>query len=154
MKTLWMTRGLPASGKSTWARAKQEELPLGEVKRVNKDDLRAMLDAGKWSPENEEFVVTLRDHVVISALALGKHVIVDDTNLAPVHEARLRQLARENNALFVLVDFTHVPLEECIQRDSVRSASVGEPVIRQMWEEFLRPGAAEPSSSSQTSDAG
>jgi predicted kinase len=151
MKTLWMTRGLPASGKSTWARAKQAELPPGEVKRVNKDDLRAMLDAGKWSPENETFVVRLRDHIVIGALADGKHVIVDDTNLAPKHEARLRQLARENAAVFELVDFTHVSVEECVERDRHRQASVGEAVIREMWQEFLNvPGE---SSSSQISAA-
>lgn len=141
MKTLWMTRGLPASGKSTWARAKQAEFPLGAVKRVNKDDLRAMLDAGKWSGENEKFVVSVRDHIVIAALQDDKHVIVDDTNLAPRHEARLRQLARENDAEFQLEDFTHVPLEECIRRDRARPASVGEPVIREMWEEFFKPAA-------------
>ncbi len=139
MKTLWMTRGLPASGKSTWARAKQAELPLGEVKRVNKDDLRAMLDGGKWSPENEAFVVRLRDHIVVSALADGKHVVVDDTNLAPKHETRLRQLARANDAAFELVDFTSVTVEECIARDRKRANYVGEKVIRGMWEEFLRP---------------
>lgn len=133
---LWMTRGLPASGKSTWARAKQAELPLGAVKRVNKDDLRAMLDGGKWSPENETFVVQVRDLVVVAALADGKHVIVDDTNLAPKHEARLRQLAREGEAEFELVDFMHVPLEVCIARDRERAASVGEQVIREMWEQF------------------
>lgn len=137
MKTLWMTRGLPASGKSTWARAKQAEFPLGEVKRVNKDDLRAMLDGGKWSSENEEFVVQVRDHIVVSALADGKHVIVDDTNLAPKHEVRLRQLAREGGADFELVDFTHVPLEECIARDRGRAACVGERVIREMWQQFV-----------------
>lgn len=141
MKTLWMTRGLPASGKSTWARAKQAEFRLGEVKRVNKDDLRAMLDAGKWSAENEKFVVTIRDNIVTAALSEGKHVIVDDTNLAPQHEARLRQLAREKDASFELVDFTNVPLDECIERDRKRSDSVGETVIRGMWEQFLRPVA-------------
>jgi predicted kinase len=140
-----MTRGLPASGKSTWARAKQAGSPPGSVKRVNKDELRAMLDAGKWSPENEAYVVAVRDQIVASALAGGKDVIVDDTNLAPEHETRLRQLARENDAAFELVDFTNISPEECIQRDRVRAASVGEKVIREMWQQFLQPKLSEPS---------
>lgn len=140
--TLWMTRGLPGSGKSTWARAKQAEFALGEVKRVNKDDLRTMLDGGKWSADNEKFVVRMRDCIVIAALAEGRHVIVDDTNLALQHESRLRQLAREGGAEFALVDFTHVPLEECIARDRTRVACVGERVIREMWQEYLSGGSS------------
>jgi predicted kinase len=148
-----MTRGLPASGKSTWAREKQAEFPLGDIKRVNKDDLRAMLDAGKWSPENEAFVVYVRDCIVVAALKKGKSVIVDDTNLAPEHEVRLRELAHKNGAAFELVDFTHASPEECIGRDRTRADSVGEEVIRGMWDQFLSPAALAGSSSSQTSAA-
>lgn len=146
-----MTRGLPASGKSTWARAKQAEFPQGDVKRVNKDDLRAMLDAGKWSPENEAFVVYVRDCIVAAALEKGKSVVVDDTNLAPEHEVRLREIAEKNGVVFEVVDFTHVSLEECIERDRPRSASVGERVIREMWEQFLKPAASEPLETGESS---
>ena len=38
-----LTVGLPASGKSTWAKEQVSQNP-GQYKRVNKDDLRAMLD--------------------------------------------------------------------------------------------------------------
>ena len=48
---LIMTKGLPASGKSTWAKQYLDDNP--GTKRVNKDDLRAMLDNGKWSKRNE-----------------------------------------------------------------------------------------------------
>ena len=82
MITLFMLKGLPASGKSTWAKAKMAEHP-GSCKRVNKDDLRAMLDLGKWSQDNEKFVLSVSRSIVDGALGHGKHVIVDDTNLAP-----------------------------------------------------------------------
>src|SRR5207245_9019847 len=49
---LLLLKGLPASGKSTYAK----ELVLKGWKRVNKDDLRAMIDNGKWSHSNEDII--------------------------------------------------------------------------------------------------
>jgi predicted kinase len=142
MKTIIMLRGLPASGKSTWARKYLANANAGTVKRVNKDDLRAMLDGGKWSPENEKFVLQVRDNIIGSALDSGKHVIVDDTNLAPKHEARLRELAKKHGADFQIIDFTHVSVDECIERDRGRPNYVGEKVIRDMHQQFLVPAYA------------
>ena len=62
-----ITIGLPASGKTTWAKELMEKEP-GEWKRINKDDLRAMLDNGRWSHINERFVIELRDHIILQAL--------------------------------------------------------------------------------------
>lgn len=138
MKTLFATRGLPASGKTTWAKEKVLSRP-GAYKRINKDDLRALIDGGKWSRSNEDFIIQSRDCLVVLALTAGKHVIVDDTNLAPKHIDRLRQIARENDAQFEIVDFTNVPIEECIARDRKRSNYVGEKVIRDMYAQFLAP---------------
>ena len=135
-KTLYMMKGLPASGKSTRAREMLAANP-GNVKRVCKDDLRAMLDNGKWSKANEHMVLRVRDAVISLALQEGKHVICDDTNLAPGHEARLCELAREHGAVFEVVDFTHVSVEECIERDQKRLSYVGEKVIREMHQKFL-----------------
>lgn len=43
MVTVYITKGLPASGKTTWAKEKTTSFP-NSYKRVNKDDLREMLD--------------------------------------------------------------------------------------------------------------
>lgn len=109
----------------------------GAYKRINKDDLRAMLDNSHWSRDNEKFVLFMRDIMIVEALKAGKHVIVDDTNFGAKHEPRLRQLAKENGAAFEIMDFTHVSIETCIERDLKRFNSVGEAVIRKMWREFL-----------------
>lgn len=138
MKTLYMTRGLPASGKTTWAKEKITASP-NAYKRVNKDDLRAMIDCGKWSQDSEKFILGVRDYIVGAALNAGKHVIVDDTNLSAKHEVRLRDLAKQKDAAFEVVDFTHVSLEECLDRDRKRANYVGEKVIRDMWRQFLAP---------------
>src|SRR5690348_7760173 len=94
---LIMTKGLPGSGKSTWAKQIVSENP-GAVKRVNKDDLRSMVDGGKWSKANETFVLLVRDQIVDAALSSGKSVIVDDTNFAPRHETALREMVERHGA--------------------------------------------------------
>lgn len=133
-----MTKGLPASGKSTWAKDIVDR-NIGKYKRVSKDSLRLMLDNNKWSKDNERFVLNLRDTIVVETLSKGLNIIVDDTNLAPVHEIRLRELAKECSAQFTIKEFTDVSLEECIKRDQKRENYVGEKVIRDMYKQFLAP---------------
>jgi predicted kinase len=149
MKTVWMFKGLPASGKTTEAKKMLETFGSGNARRVNKDDLRSMLDDGRWSRGNEAFVLEIRDHIISRTLEHGKHVLVDDTNLAPKHSERLRQLALLGGASFEVIDFTHVSVEDCIKRDLKRPVSVGERVIRDMYDQFLRskvePPAHDPS---------
>lgn len=131
---LLMLKGLPASGKSTYAKKLADD---GWV-RVNKDDMRAMLNNGKWSKQNEQYVLQLRDQIVSDSLAAGKSVVVDDTNLAPKHAERLKQLAKEHGATFE-TKFFDTDIEECIKRDLLRPASVGERVIQNMYKQFLAP---------------
>jgi predicted kinase len=66
MPKLIYTKGLPASGKSTWAKAQQAKDP--NTVRVNKDDLRAMLHNSKWSSKNEKQVLRIRDEVIMDSL--------------------------------------------------------------------------------------
>lgn len=145
MKKVVLTKGLPASGKTTYAKellAKE----LGRWKRINKDDLRAMLDNGYWSKQNEKFILEARDFLLTVALGEGYNVIIDDTNLAPKHEAHISQLIEQFNAtetkekaVLEIKDFTDVSLEECIKRDQKRANYVGEKVIKQMYKQFLMP---------------
>jgi len=107
-------------------------------KRINKDDLRAMLDNSKWSEDSEKFILQVRDSLILSAIEKGKHVIIDDTNLATKHFTRIEQLIK-GKAKLVVKDFTDVSLETCIKRDLKRTSSVGEKVIRQMYNQFLKP---------------
>lgn len=130
-----LTKGLPGSGKSTWAKKLIDDNP-NTYKRINKDDLRAMMDNGKFSRDAEKFVLSVRDTLILNALQNGKHVIVDDTNLHPKHEDHIRNLVK-GLAEVEVKDFTSVPLEECIKRDLTRFHSVGERVIKQMHNQFL-----------------
>lgn len=150
MKKIILTKGLPASGKTKWAK-EYIEAHQGKVKRVNKDDLRNMIDAGIWSKNNEKFVLEIRDFFITTALLSGYDVIVDDTNLHPKHEQRLKELAENNNNIlspsltkrekivFEIKDFTNVSLETCLDRDEKRENRVGSKVIMQMYNQFLKP---------------
>jgi predicted kinase/cellobiose-specific phosphotransferase system component IIB len=130
-----MTKGLPASGKSTWAKAQCGD----RIKRINKDDLRDMLDNGTWSKTNEKHILQVRDMLIDHYLSNGFSVIVDDTNLHPKHEKTLREIAEKHNADFEVESFMNVPLATCIERDLKRPKSVGERVIKSMYNKFLKP---------------
>lgn len=143
MAKLIMCKGLPGSGKTTWALREMEiEWSKGydpmavKLVRVNKDDIRVALGEA-WSHESEKKVIRERDRLIRHALEHGSTVISDDTNLAYKHEKRLRELAKEYDATFEVKTFnTH--LEECIRRDSLRTgkAKVGEKVIREMAKQY------------------
>jgi len=131
--TLTITRGLPGSGKTTWARTRQP----GAV-RVNRDDLRVMLH-GRRIPENwAERQVTLAQRGSVEALLRGGvDVICDDTNLRARYVRELAELGMACGAAVVVEDFTGVPLEVCIERDAARAEPVGEEAIRSMHARYL-----------------
>lgn len=134
---LYLTKGLPASGKSTWAREFVEK-SNGNVINICKDDLREMLHADKHSSGRETFVMQIRDIITIKAFEENKSVIWSDTNLNPIHEQRAKELAEKYNIKVEIKDFTDVPVEECIKRDLKRLKSVGEKVIRYNYNRYLK----------------
>ena len=128
-----MLKGIPGCGKTTWAKKQQEDYP-GRYKRVNKDDLRDMLDNGRWSSSNEKMVLSVRDFIVEQALEDGQHVIVDDTNFHPKHKKRMEEIASEHeHDVKVEEKFFDVQLEVALQRNLEREDSVPPQVIRDMY---------------------
>lgn len=141
MRKVIIMRGIPGSGKSTWAKKLVDEQP-NVYKRINRDDLRMMFDNGYTSDGNEKFIKKVRDLLIIKALEEGKHIIVDDTNLSETNERRIRQLVLEynkanNQDVQVEIKEMDTPLEECIERDSKREKPVGQKVIKQMHHQFF-----------------
>ncbi len=137
-------RGLPASGKSTYARQLVEQHP-NAYKRINRDDLRKMFDNSYRSRGNEKFVKKIRDVLIVEALTAGKHVIVDDTNLSERNITRIKQLVHEFNkanekSVQVEIVAMNTTLAECIERDRHRDKRVGERVIREMHRRFFDDG--------------
>jgi predicted kinase len=126
--------GLPASGKSSWAKRMIQE-NKGKAKLTSKDDLRAMLDVGDHNQGNEIFVLGVRDHIIKESIKAGKSVIVADTNLAMKHETHIQTLA--GNRADVEMVFFDVGVETCVSRDKEREVSLGEKIVRGMERDWL-----------------
>ena len=138
MLTVTILVGCPASGKSTWA-LKLVEKHAGKYKRINRDSLRKMLDASHFSKDNEKFITQVESYLILQALEEGKHVIVDNTHLNPVHINRIKELVKGKAEVIINDSFLQVPIEECIKRDLKRLDSVGKDVIMKMYNQFLKP---------------
>ncbi len=142
MKKVIILRGLPGSGKSTYAKQLLEENP-NAYKRINRDDLRMMFDNGHTSTGNEKFIKKVRDLLIIKALEEGKHVIVDDTNLSEKNKTRIQQLIDQfnkehNDSVQIEIIEMKTPLDECIERDAQRKKPVGNKVIKAMHRQFYQ----------------
>lgn len=124
---LLMLWGLPASGKTTHAKGLKTHV------RVNKDDIRNMFG----SSVNEAAVIACQDAAIQALLKDGKSVVVDDTNLNPWHQKRLRNMAICCGSKFTMLKFD-TPLEVCIERDSKREKPVGAEVIVGMYEKHVK----------------
>jgi len=130
---LMMLKGLQASGKSTFAK----ELVAEGWKRVNKDDLRAMIDNSKWTRGNEKAIREAQKVLATIYLQKGYNVVVDDTNFA--YEDYWKEFAENNGAEFEL-KFFNTPLLECIERDANRGdKTVGAKVILETYNRYLKP---------------
>jgi predicted kinase len=141
---LWIPRGLPASGKTTWAREMVDRQPIGSIVRLNRDDVRAMMfgpDYRTPKHDGEERVSAVQHGPIVELLRSGADVIVDDTNLRVRHvKSFLQMAARAGAGARIVDDFLDVDVEECVRRDAGRPRPVGEVVIRGMWEKHLRGG--------------
>lgn len=137
MKELIITRGLPGSGKTTFAKKWVEEDPKHRV-RVNRDDIRRMLGP-YWLPSREDLVTEIEEQSVLSALDNNYSVIIDATNFK---NEKWGPFLHRNNMGSVHIqrkDFTDVPLELCIARDAARKEheKVGERIILGMYEKYI-----------------
>lgn len=136
-------RGVPAAGKTTWAR---EHVDAKTTVRVNKDDIRRMLcpaDNSKgyeWNPALEALVCAVHDGAIMAALEASYDVIVDNTHINPGHLERLEEIEQYADGLYgdvtLEVEDFEISVMEAIERDSLRSYSVGSQLIESMYVEL------------------
>lgn len=119
MRTMIIARGLPGSGKSTWAKALLKKEP-NRWKRINRDDLRNMLDDGQWSVDREEFIREVQNSLIRTAMKEGFDVIVDNTSLVPQAVKKLHRLAEGVGDVKVMEKCFNESVETCLERNSKR----------------------------------
>jgi predicted kinase len=133
---LFVTRGVPGSGKTTVARDLVNQCIEGfKVTRLNRDDFRRMMHGRRFGEGRQEQLVTAAQHAAILAvLSEGSDVIVDDTNLRDSQVRTFERLADAAGAEVVIIDLRDVPLAECIRRDSLREGDrrIGADEIRRL----------------------
>ena len=135
MSKLIITRGLPASGKSTWAKQWVLEDPEHRV-RINQDDIRLML--GKyWVPSREKLVQEIQFNAIVEALSREFDVVIDNTNLNKKVLDQFNRLIRTFEDYEIeYKDFFDTPLSVCIERDKNRDLQVTEKVIRSFYNNY------------------
>lgn len=144
MKRIILTRGIPASGKSTWAKQEVLKDPEHSI-RINRDDLRNM--CGKyWVPAREHYIEACKGLILISAMNFQfDTIIIDEMNLNPKESGKLKgEITMVNDAfksgqdkyVVEIKDFTDVPLDVCLERDSKRENPIVEDVIRGIFNKY------------------
>lgn len=133
MSTITILRGLPGSGKSTWARKHVD----ANTVIVSLDGLREMMAGGRqaWhdtmNPQLNRLLARQTHTIISDLLAKGVNVISDSQHVNPrfcVDEARI---AARHKAHIETVTF-NAPLDELLERNKTRDESDRVP------EEYLR----------------
>jgi len=121
MKKLYLTVGLPYSGKSTWA--KRQNVPI-----VNPDSIRLALHGQRYVKEAEELVWAMAK-IMVRSLFLAGHdqVIVDATN-----NTRKRRDVWMSSEWDIYFKVFYVTAAECIARAKAEGDDEIIPVIERM----------------------
>lgn len=141
MQKIILTQWLPASGKSTWARAKSIEL---DYAYISKDTIRRLMP---W--HNEKEIQKAETEMVLQAINDWEWVIIDNTHLnhknwvENANIIRYREIAKEHWYWFEVVPF-YTSLATSLERNALRKESekVPEEVIRRMYKTMAIPTPA------------
>lgn len=135
MQKITLTVGIPACGKSTWAKEEIKKDPEGTT-RINRDDLRNMMSNYHFCDANEKLVTEASDAILRSALRKGRNIILDETNLTSRNYDKICDIVRELNiSAMVMEKAFYVDLDEALLRNSKRegTSKIPEDVIHKMW---------------------
>lgn len=135
MKKLVILRGLPGSGKSTFINnhdlatytISMDAIRLMFSSPIKNENGKTVVSQSYNSRVYEIFIEMFKER-----MSNGSFTVVDNTNMNNKSIKTLVEIAKENNFDICIVDFTSVPIDECISRDKNRKFYVGESVIRRM----------------------
>lgn len=131
MRTLVIMRGAPGAGKTTWI-AKHG---LADY-TISPDDMRILCSSTAMQPtgefkiaqetRNEQFIWKIIFEVLEYRMSRGELTILDATASKTKDIKQYKELADKYRYRMVVVDFTDVPLEKCLEQNRQR------PVFKQV----------------------
>lgn len=135
MAYMEILRGLPASGKSTYAKSEVAIDP--NLVRVNRDAIR--WTQGCFPIGNkveEELVSDIEVALIKGSLRKGRSVVIDATNLNNEALTKFYKIAKKLGIEDVRVKDFPVAIAELLERDAGREKSVGAGVIAKMAKRY------------------
>jgi len=139
-RKLIICRGIPASGKTTWAVEWLSQDPLYRA-RVNRDDIRWMVfNSGHGDNVDESIVTRIHNAALQQLMHEGRDIVVDNTNLYKSNVSYLKKVARENGYVVEFRDFI-VTYEEALKRDRARPRPVGDDIVYSFFQRYTINGA-------------
>jgi len=130
MPNLILTVGPPGCGKTIWATLYVEN---HKAKRVNRDDLRAMMQNKTYNSRDEKVIRRIRDYIVESWLEQGFDVVLDDTNLDPGVFDEMKKIARRVGDVRVREHIVQIERGICWYNNTHRPNAVPEGDWNALW---------------------
>lgn len=141
MQKVIILQGLPASGKSTYAKKLVNENPKNTI-IVNRDSIREGL--GKyWVPSREDLVTQIEQFIIKEALSKKYDIVIDATNLNPKFLKDIEKIIYSiNSEIIIIRKHFDTPFWKCVLRDFKRGLfggrKVGYKVIKSFYDRYYK----------------
>ena len=128
-------QGVPASGKSTYARELAEKDESYVI--VNRDSIRESR-GNYWIPKQEDYISDIEEFEVRAAINRKLNVVIDATNLNPKTIEKWNLIAQETESDIEFKLF-EISFEEAMKRDSdpSRKRPVGEKTMKTFFRKYF-----------------
>jgi tRNA uridine 5-carbamoylmethylation protein Kti12 len=137
MNKIILTQGIQGSGKTTWAKAWVAENPEHRI-RINNDDITSMWGQPFGTPGLYERLRMFRQLMITRAIQDNLDIVVDNMNLSTSSLKEVQEIVKNFDYVIEYKDFTKVPLEVCIERDSKRPNPIGEKIIKETYNKYIK----------------
>jgi tRNA uridine 5-carbamoylmethylation protein Kti12 len=131
--------GLPASGKTTFARMFKEtieqKLDNLKVKIIDPDEIRKKITPNKFNYKKEQKIRLQNLAKISDSLKKGYSVISDDLNYYNSMRHDLKEIAEDQECKFFIIHIS-TPLEICLKWNELRGKPIPETVITNINAKF------------------
>lgn len=129
MKKLVLLAGIPGSGKTTLS---QRLIDKGFV-TLTADQIREELWGDAAEQNNKEQVFEVFFQRLEEGLRRGWDIVIDNTNINGKHREPIIERARQAGYTDIQIWIIDTPLEVCLERNKMRSRTVPEDIVENMY---------------------